>query len=81
MRVTGGAGFIGSSLVCTLLEKSRDVTILDNVSVGLRYNIPRNSRLRLVTGNARDFELLPRGDFLNLHMGFTYLSKLLSPKL
>jgi UDP-glucose 4-epimerase len=56
--VTGGAGFIGSSLVHTLLEKNYKVAILDNMSVGLRDNIPRNSKLRLVTGDVRDFELL-----------------------
>jgi nucleoside-diphosphate-sugar epimerase len=55
---TEGAGFIGSSLVRTLFEKSYKATILGNMSVGLRDNFPRNSKLRLVTGNSRDFELL-----------------------
>jgi len=37
--VTGGAGFIGCNLVRTLLEKGRDVRILDNFSTGRRENL------------------------------------------
>lgn len=37
--VTGGAGFIGSHLVDTLMEKGAVVTVLDNLSAGLRDNI------------------------------------------
>lgn len=38
--VTGGAGFIGSKLACMLIEQGRDVIIIDNLSTGLRENIP-----------------------------------------
>lgn len=58
--VTGGAGFIGSSLVRKLLKEDYKVTILDNMSVGLRDNIPKSNRLRLITGDVRDFELLSK---------------------
>jgi len=56
--VTGGAGFIGSTLVRKLLQKNYEVTVLDNMSSGLRDNLPKNDRLKLVTGDVRDFELV-----------------------
>src|SRR5712692_3251171 len=39
--VTGGAGFIGSSLCQALLEKDWKLTILDNLSTGSRDNLER----------------------------------------
>jgi len=56
--VTGGAGFIGSTLVQALLDKEYTVTVLDNLSTGFRDNLPKNDRLTLVTGDVRDFELV-----------------------
>ena len=56
--VTGGAGFIGSALVRQLLEKSYEVTVFDNFSVGLRENLPRNKKMKLISGDVRDFELI-----------------------
>lgn len=40
--VTGGAGFIGSHLVEELLRRGESVRIADNLSSGLRANIPAN---------------------------------------
>ncbi len=37
--VTGGAGFIGSHLVDTLLDRGFRVTVLDNLNTGLRCNV------------------------------------------
>ena len=37
--VTGGAGFIGSHLVETLVKKNKKVVILDNLSTGRLSNI------------------------------------------
>ena len=37
--VTGGAGFIGSNIVETLLAMDGEVTVLDNLSTGKRSNI------------------------------------------
>lgn len=43
--VTGGAGFIGSHIVDSLLEQGHDVAILDNLSSGSRDNCPTDVRL------------------------------------
>jgi len=37
--VTGGAGFIGSNLVDTLMEQGHEVTVIDNLSIGKAGNI------------------------------------------
>ena len=41
--VLGGAGFIGSHLVKTLLDEGRKVTVLDDLSVGKRENVPEGA--------------------------------------
>lgn len=69
--VTGGAGFIGSTLTRELLSGGYEVTVLDNLSIGLRDNLPKNERLQLVTGDIRDFELVSsviRGHRYVLHL-------------
>ena len=38
--VTGGAGFIGSHLAVALLDGGHDVRVVDNLSTGLRANVP-----------------------------------------
>jgi UDP-glucose 4-epimerase len=38
--VTGGAGFIGSTLVKKLVDEGRDVVVIDNLSSGSQDNIP-----------------------------------------
>ena len=53
--VTGGAGFIGSHLVETLLERGDDVSVLDDFSTGRRSNIePWLGRIRLTEGSITD---------------------------
>jgi UDP-glucose 4-epimerase len=50
--VTGGAGFIGSHLVDTLVGRGDDVAVVDNFSSGKRENL--NERARLVEDDIRD---------------------------
>lgn len=58
--VTGGAGFIGSSLVRALLDDRHQVTVLDDLSSGRRANLdgldPED--LRFVEGSITDPEAL-----------------------
>ncbi len=53
--VTGGAGFIGSHIVRTLLEQGMEVKILDNFSTGKRENIADfEKQIELIEGDLRD---------------------------
>lgn len=59
MLVTGGAGFIGSSLCHDLLERGNEVVCLDNFATGKRENIrdlKGNPKFRLIDGDIRDPE-------------------------
>jgi len=58
--VTGGAGFIGSNLCETLLEKGCKVICLDNFMTGKRENIEsflNNPNFKLIEGDIRNFEV------------------------
>lgn len=55
--VTGGAGFIGSHLVDTLLEHSHQVVVLDNFRNGSLDNLPQpddQPALRIIEGDITD---------------------------
>lgn len=52
--VTGGAGFIGSNLVKTLLDEGNSVTVLDNFMSGYRSNLDPFPAVRIVEGDIRD---------------------------
>lgn len=57
--VTGGAGFIGSNLVSSLLDDGNTVFCLDNFSTGKRENIARFLGLphfRLIEGDIRNID-------------------------
>jgi UDP-glucose 4-epimerase len=43
--VTGGAGFIGSHVVDSLLARGEEVHVLDNLSSGKRENVPAGATL------------------------------------
>jgi len=57
--VTGGAGFIGSNLCETLLEKRNKVVCLDNFATGKRENLDqllKDSNFILIEGDIRKLE-------------------------
>lgn len=59
--VTGGAGFIGSHLVERLLSEEQEVTVLDNLSSGLRENLAHlqaSPRFRFLEGDVNDTAVL-----------------------
>ncbi|HET8796542.1 MAG TPA: NAD-dependent epimerase/dehydratase family protein [Thermoanaerobaculia bacterium] len=50
--VTGGAGFIASHVVDAYVERGHDVTVVDDLSSGLRENV--NAKARLIVADLRD---------------------------
>jgi nucleoside-diphosphate-sugar epimerase len=60
--VTGGAGYIGSILVPTLLEKGYEVTVLDTLMFGQSTLLEHciNPRFSFINGDVRDLNLLKK---------------------
>src|SRR5262249_34197503 len=56
--VTGGAGYIGSHMVLELLDAGERVVVLDNLSTGLAWAVPKG--VALATGDVGDPDLLRR---------------------
>jgi UDP-glucose 4-epimerase len=54
--VTGGAGFIGHHLAHALVRRGIEVTVIDNLSMGKRENVPPAARF--IEGDVRDPELV-----------------------
>jgi UDP-glucose 4-epimerase len=73
MLVTGGAGFIGSSLVQRLLELGHEVRVLDNSSTGNRGNLAGiTDEIEIVEGELRSYERVhnaTRGVEIVFHQG------------
>src|SRR3954462_15570062 len=60
--VTGGAGFIGSSIARALIARGDGVRIIENFSTGKRENLADIAdRVELVEGDIRDDKQLARG--------------------
>ena len=58
--VTGGAGYIGSVLVPSLLEDGHEVTVVDSFMYGQTSLLDCcvNSRLQIIRGDVRDYNLI-----------------------
>lgn len=56
--VTGGAGFIASNIVDAFIEAGHEVTVLDNLSTGLKEQV--NPKAKFVLGDICDRELVAR---------------------
>ena len=70
--ITGGAGFIGSHLCDALVAEGKEVTVLDNLSTGVKKNIAHlEGKIKVVEGDIRDqklVETLVEDSDLVLHM-------------
>jgi len=58
--ITGGAGAIGTNLSRKLAELGAKVIILDNLSSGYEWNIPKHENIKFVKGDILDDECLKR---------------------
>ncbi|HEY7458919.1 MAG TPA: UDP-glucose 4-epimerase GalE [Xanthobacteraceae bacterium] len=56
--VTGGAGYIGSHMVYTLVDAGEDTVVLDDLSTGVRGAVP--PKARLIVGDIADTALVLR---------------------
>ncbi|MCB1461076.1 MAG: UDP-glucose 4-epimerase GalE [Nitratireductor sp.] len=54
--VTGGAGYIGSHMVWELLDQGEQVVVIDNLSTGFDWAVPK--RAKLVVGDVGDKDLV-----------------------
>ena len=57
--ITGGAGFVGSNLIESLLKKTNfSIISLDNYSSGTKKNHIRNNRVKYINGNTQNISKL-----------------------
>lgn len=56
--ITGGAGFIGSTLADRLLKRGDEVLVIDNYATGRRDNLTPQARLTVVDGTIADQPLV-----------------------
>jgi UDP-glucose 4-epimerase len=59
LLVVGGAGFVGSNLVRSALERgAQKIVVVDNLLSAERENLPEDSRVELIEGSIADDEVL-----------------------
>ncbi len=56
--VTGGAGYIGSHMVCALVDRAEEVVVLDNLSTGFAWAVSPGAEL--IEGDIGDIDLVCR---------------------
>lgn len=56
--ITGGAGFIGSTVANLLLQNDQEVTVIDDLSMGKRDNLANSSHLQFLTHTITDHEFV-----------------------
>jgi UDP-glucose 4-epimerase len=75
--ITGGAGFIGSTLADRLVARGDQVSVVDNYETGRRDNLTPHARLNVIEGSIVDADLIRTaiGDFkpdLVVHAAASY---------
>lgn len=58
--ITGGAGFIGSTLADKLLSNNHQVCVIDNYQTGRRDNLQEHPNLKVIEGTIADTELVDK---------------------
>ena len=59
--ITGGAGFIGSNIVETLLQRGDEARVLDDFSTGRRENLTAFKKdIQIIEGDIRDYETVAK---------------------
>jgi UDP-glucose 4-epimerase len=58
--ITGGAGFIGSTLTDRLLARGEEILVIDNYSTGRRDNLTPHHNLKVVEGTIADAKLVAK---------------------
>lgn len=56
--ITGGAGFIGSNLTMRLLSEGNEVTVVDDLSMGLQDNLPQKPNLTFIQQSITNSEFM-----------------------
>lgn len=56
--ITGGSGFLGSTLADRLLARGEEVMVIDNFSTGRRDNLKPHDNLQVIEGSIVDAELM-----------------------
>ena len=86
--VTGGAGFVGTNLIKSLLKKTKyKIISLDDYSSGYRTNHIKNSRIKYIKGKTaninslikQSFELIKSifhfGEFARIYQSFLKMNE------